>query len=261
MMQIGIALNNYMMGHEVLPPGTQNASGPIKSVDGDGFHMSWMTQILPYLEQQNVYDHINFGVSAYDEANAPVRAQRIPTFLCPSDPRGSMDPKISLSNYCGVQNDYEVPIDVNQNGVLFLNSAIGYEQVRDGSSNTIYVTESRLGGLSELGWISGTRATLRNTGISKDAPIPVRAFGVGSNEIDASYFSFYGGNRWINDYNLEANWAHQHPEFVGGGGSYHTGGWHNLLGDGSVRFISVNIDFTTLRQLMNRADGEMMKDF
>jgi hypothetical protein len=39
------------------------------------------------------------------------------------------------------------------------------------------------------------------------------------------------------------------------------GGWQSLLGDGSVRFISLSIDPKTLRNLANRADGEMMKDF
>ena len=36
MMQIGLALNNYMMAHEVLPPGTQNDTGPIQSKEGAG---------------------------------------------------------------------------------------------------------------------------------------------------------------------------------------------------------------------------------
>ena len=50
-------------------------------------------------------------------------------------------------------------------------------------------------------------------------------------------------------------------EQVGGPSSHHTGGWHNVMGDGSVRFISENIDPKTLRNLTHRADGEMLSDF
>ena len=50
-------------------------------------------------------------------------------------------------------------------------------------------------------------------------------------------------------------------EVVGGPSSFHAGGGHFLMGDGSVRFISQNIDPKTLRNLAHRADGEMLKDF
>ena len=83
LMQIGLALNNYMMAHEVLPPGTQDDVGPIQSKENGGYHMSWLTQILPFVEQQNVYEHIDFVVPVYDPLNVPVRQQRIATFLCP----------------------------------------------------------------------------------------------------------------------------------------------------------------------------------
>ena len=48
---------------------------------------------------------------------------------------------------------------------------------------------------------------------------------------------------------------------VGGPSSNHIGGWHNVMGDGSVRFISENISLPLLRNLCHRADGEMLGDF
>ena len=120
LMQIGLALQNYMMGHEVLPPGTQNVSGPIVSKeDAAQYHMGWITQILPYVEQQNVYHHIDFTQSVYAPANTSVRVRPIHMLICPSDPHTWGKPA-SLTTYCGVHNDYEAPIDVSQNGVLFL---------------------------------------------------------------------------------------------------------------------------------------------
>ena len=43
--------------------------------------------------------------------------------------------------------------------------------------------------------------------------------------------------------------------------SLHIGGCHALLCDGSIRFISQNIDTQTIRRLADRADGEVLGDF
>jgi prepilin-type processing-associated H-X9-DG protein len=47
------------------------------------------------------------------------------------------------------------------------------------------------------------------------------------------------------------------PTDVGGFGSVHSGGAHFCLGDGSVRFISQNINAKVYANLANRADGEL----
>src|SRR6185295_10285629 len=47
--QIGLAIHNYEMAHNVLPPGSVNPTGPIRS-EPQGYHMSWAVQILPYIE-------------------------------------------------------------------------------------------------------------------------------------------------------------------------------------------------------------------
>src|SRR5690606_29760896 len=67
------------------------------------------------------------------------------------------------SCYAAVHHDVEAPIDVDNHGVFFLNSRIRYEDIIDGSSQTLFLGEviAEQGG---LGWMSGTRATLRNMG-------------------------------------------------------------------------------------------------
>ncbi len=271
MMQIGLALNNYMMAHEVLPPGTQNDTGPIQSKEGAGYHMSWITQILPYLEQQNVYTHIDFNKSAYDPANAPARQQRINVFLCPSDGSSGVSPTAGATSYCGIHNDFETPIDVNQNGVLFLNSSIRYEQITDGSSNTIYVAECRLNTGSDLGWMSGTRSSLRNLVVAipnnPPAAVPSSNDGTGSAQSvaqgEATFRLHATSLSNVNGSNLRQELADMEAgrEFVGGPSSFHVGGGHFVMGDGSIRFISQNIDPKTFRNLAHRSDGDMLKDF
>lgn len=265
LMQIGLALHNYMMAHEMLPPGTQNDIGPIVSQEGAGYHMGWLTQILPQLDQLNVYDHIDFKNSVYDPANLAVRQQRISTLACPSDPSPG-GTTASGTSYCGVHNDFETPIDVNQNGVLFLNSSIRFEQIRDGSTNTAFILETQQGTGSALGWMSGTRSSLRNAVIASPIPTaPTSAVTTGQSQAvpEITYQAHASSQASFNSAALRQEMANSASgvEFVGGGGSFHAGGSHSLLGDGSVRFISSNIDPKTLRNLANRADGEMMKDF
>lgn len=158
LLQFGIALHNYDMAHGKLPPGTVDAKGPIVHLPV-GFHHSWIVQILPMLDERVAYESIQHSQSIYSNANAPVRMHSFSTLHCPSD--GFFSP--ALTNYAGVHDSREVPIDVTNNGVLFLNSAIRSDDIIDGATHTMFVGE-KLPDSSELGWASGTRATLRNTG-------------------------------------------------------------------------------------------------
>ena len=254
LMQLGIALANYESAYECFPPGTVNETGPIKS-EPKGYHMSWIVQILPYLEQRNAYRHLDFSAGAYDAKNAPVREHSIGSLGCPSDPSpyaypGGVPADSGVaSSYSACHNDVEAPIDANNSGVFFLNSHVTYDAILDGASHTIFVGERALAREAnpapavpvELGWISGTRWTLRNTGssINSDRPDPYAGPAPGGQPDQQT------------DPLLE----------VGGFSSYHTGGANFLLGDGSVRFISENIDIPVFQNLGNRHDGEMVSEF
>ena len=288
-MQLGIALHNYQMAFEMLPPGVSNPSGPVLN-EPKGYHMGWITQILPYLEQQNAFRKIDFKQSVYAKQNQQVRSHMVSGFRCPSDPTAyktgyQVDgASFELSSYVGIHNDVEAPIDENQNGVLFLNSSVRYEDVTDGSSNTIYVSEAR-GELNpvaaNLGWMSGTRATLRNGLVFTPAPVQraggggVPAGAVAVTEDDPPVDAADGEapadaapamTVMLHDSQyeiipLDPDTGKALLTYVGGLGSYHTGGWHNLMGDGSVRFISQNINTAAFRYLLNRHDGELVGEF
>ena len=286
LMQIGLALNNYMHAHGVLPPGTSNATGPIVSREpastgpqfGIGpaqgsqpvvpsqtkaadYHMSWIVQILPHIEQGNVFRHIDFTNSVYAPENLTARAKVLPVLRCPSDPGMALGSTgAGANNYCGIHNDYETPIDVNQNGVLFLNSSIRHDQITDGCSSTLFVAEVMSHRGTDLGWMSGTRSTLRNlvlrttkleTGAVTEYTIhPFPTFPGGG--------GMYGGNVAARE---EPNAPTDGSEFVGGFSSMHSTGFQAVFGDGSVRFFSQNIDSRLLRNLAHRADGEMLGEF
>lgn len=157
LMQFGIALHNYDMAHGTLPPGTVDDKGPIIHLP-IGFHHSWIVQVLPMLEQSAAYRKLNHSQSIYSKTNFPVRSYAFPMLHCPSYNASGV-----YSNYAGICDSREVPIDINNNGCLFLNSRIRFGDILDGTSNTLLVGE-KLCDESELGWSSGTRASLRNLG-------------------------------------------------------------------------------------------------
>ena len=70
--QLILAVQNYEMTFRVLPPGTVNDTGPIQN-QPTGYHHNWITQILPYVEEQVIYNHVDFKVGVYDDANLPAR--------------------------------------------------------------------------------------------------------------------------------------------------------------------------------------------
>jgi prepilin-type processing-associated H-X9-DG protein len=167
--QLILAVHNYESAHEVYPPGTINDKGPIRN-EPKGYHHNWIVQILPYVEEENAYRLIDQSVSVYAPKNAAVRQHSIGLLQCPSEP-GQMWNGIGGTNYAGSHHDVEAPIDIDNNGVFFLNSRLRYEDIRDGSSHTIFLAEKRLDG-NDLGWMSGTRATLRNTGTPLNSTVP-----------------------------------------------------------------------------------------
>lgn len=156
--QLGIALHNYEMAHRTLPPGTVDVQGPIVHLPV-GFHHSWIVQILPMLDEAVAYKQLDHSQSIYAKRNFPVRAYNVGTLRCPSSPAAGY----AQSNYAGVHDSREVPIDVTNNGVLFLNSRVRFEDISDGVTHTLFVGEKFIDP-TELGWSSGTRATLRNMG-------------------------------------------------------------------------------------------------
>jgi prepilin-type processing-associated H-X9-DG protein len=235
--QLGLALHNFDFHFEHLPPGVTNEDGPIRN-EPKGTHVSWVVKILPYMEQNAAYKLFDQEQGAYADVNRDVRAMQIRTLLCSSSPDMPTNSAqtIAHSNYAGCHHDSEAPIDKDNRGLLFLNSQIRYSQIFDGSSSTILIGEC-LSGPDSLGWVSGTRATLRNTSVIEEAKVQLPASGANANEQKVGSL------------------------FVGGFGSYHPGGVNVGLADGSSRFISKNIDPATLRQLGNRADGELMKQY
>ena len=164
LMQMGLALQSYESAHEVLPPGVVNLTGPVLD-QPKGYGFGWMTQVLPYFEMKNVYNHFNLKVGLYEPHNSTTRTNLVRSFLCPSDGGPARDGnRNAMSNYAGVHHDVEAPIAADNHGVLFLNSAVRYEDVTDGTSMTIFVGE-------KIGTTAWTWDGLRARGPASGIPV------------------------------------------------------------------------------------------
>ncbi len=264
--QLILAVHGYESAHTMYPTGTLESKGPIVNAPS-GYHHNWIERILPYMEQQVAYRHIDRSVGVYHKNNQPVRDLRLPTLICPSS--GTLGPQ---SDYAGVHHDVEAPIDVTNNGVFFLNSQVTYSDVTDGSSYTLFIGE-KLGDPKGLGWLSGTRATLRNTGVALNvtgAPmVPGGGYldeGAGVSSID------FGKPESNNDPNTETPNEDKKGDpstdeqkkqtalllAVGGFASRHPNGANFAYGDGSVQWISNDVNPKQLQQLAHRADGKLI---
>jgi prepilin-type N-terminal cleavage/methylation domain-containing protein len=226
--QVMLALQNYEDAFESLPAGVVNPDGPIKN-EPVALHQGWIIQMLPYLDAQSAYRVVDFSKSVYDPANAQVRELSLPVLICPSEPRDDR----GKSNYAGCHHDVEAPIAADNHGVLFLNSTIRRGDIVDGASYTIFTGEKHIDD-GDLGWMSGTRATLRNTGLAPNGVLaPPPADQAGAAPAPAVLY-------------------------VGGFASAHVNGAFIGFGDASVRFITDDIDLALWQRMGHREDGKLI---
>jgi prepilin-type N-terminal cleavage/methylation domain-containing protein len=241
--QLALALQNYEMAFGMLPPGTTNSAGPIvNQPSANASHISWTVRILPYIECKNVYNHFDFRAGVYDPRNLAPQQRRMELFLCPSDgaPSRLAEGRFA-TNYAGVHSSRVTPIDIDNDGLLYLNSSVRYGEIFDGTSYTVLVGEKQRPA-EVWGWASGTRDTLRNSGmlpngmlysgLSEDDPMTERT----RKELRESLPAGTTPSQML----------------PGGFSSGHLGGFQVGMADGSARYLSGMIP-----ALCGRDDGKM----
>jgi type II secretory pathway pseudopilin PulG len=120
--QLVLGLHAYNDANAKMPPGVDNN------------HFSASAYLLPYIEQQGLYNQIDFKKSIDDKANAAARKVVVVTFLSPNDPIQNVKPEYGATNY--LFNDK----------IFFLNSAANLvASIPDGTSNTIAIGETLKG--------------------------------------------------------------------------------------------------------------------
>lgn len=261
LLEVSMANQNFEMAQQHYPAGvTDPQPGPIASVEA-GLHQAWTISLLPYMDEAALYRTIQREISVYDQANRAVREITIPGFVCPADVANSNWPR---SSYAGCHHDVEAPIDLDNSGVFFLNSTVTSDDIRDGLSHTIFLGE-KVSRNDDLGWMSGTRATLRNTGtpinvdlwksIGDVQPSTTQPADVAGDALDNDTAVATGNENELNNKDAVAS---KTKLIVGGFGSLHGGGAHVAFGNGRIQFMSSGIDPKILRQLGHRDDGQLL---
>jgi prepilin-type N-terminal cleavage/methylation domain-containing protein/prepilin-type processing-associated H-X9-DG protein len=93
--QLALAVHNFHSAQEHFPPNN------LYSYDPTGPNWSWLANLLPQIEQDNLYRLANIGGSPPNNINQslPAIATRVKTFLCPSDPDAFSGPVSHPSNF------------------------------------------------------------------------------------------------------------------------------------------------------------------
>lgn len=282
--QLTLALHNYESTHTVFPPGSL----------GYPFVFSAQAQLLPYVDQAGLRNLLNFSVppmtafgTGFDATAVGQNdtAARVPLSLmvCPSDGNrvtGSVYAGISYPACTGSafngsadESNTRFASVSNADGVVFAQSAVRFRDVTDGLSQTIVFGEQLLGdGIDDL-IPAGNDARRRVVELA--AATQTTSAACGSGMSTATNWSGQRGAKWINGHLADSMYNHfygpnsKSPDCHNGYHNYaltaarsaHTGGVQVGLCDGSVRFISENINLSTWRGLATRNGGEIPGEF
>ena len=266
--QLGLAMHNYIASVNRLPL-CDEAQNPAYSVH---------TFLLPYMDQGNVYNLINFNVNYNNAANVVPIAVNIPAFICPSDPNTAAVPAgWAGTNYRANQGTgvlYGLPAagsgEPNPNGPFVPAAAMTVASITDGMSNTAAFSEHQIGDFNQA--ISSPTDTF------KPGTHPITADQAMNDciNVDTTNIANQGysniGAPWLQAYHSTTFYYHVSPPngrscmYPPGhinttAASNHAGGVHVTVCDGSVRFVNTSIDLGIWRGFGTRNGGEVLGDF
>ena len=255
MKQIALAAHNYHSSFNHFPAG----------LDANNF--SAAAQLLPFLEQDNVFRGIDFKKSIDDKANADARKTVVKTFINPFDPVKSVSMDYGATNYlfCAGSN----PDLKDNNGVFFKDSKINLATaIPDGTSNTLMAVET-LKGDSMVKAIDVHRQHVQ---LKKDAlkqikdETGVEDFKNDKNIAADRCASWMDGRFLQGTFTATRSLNDSRPDVNCGGlgglsGARGLGKVVNVaLCDGSVRQVNMNMKLETWKILAGRNDGMPVPD-
>ena len=292
--QIGLALHNYHDTYGTFPP----AGTPDVTISGQ-LHRSasWLVRILPQIEQnaaynQMVFEGVDWSMQYGKNPNWQVLTSlRVNSFYCPSSslpatraqattalmrsengaPTSSIP--LQIAQYVGISGSFFSGTNLtsfpapttpttyndgrtNYNGIIVFIHAVAHPRpirmrdITDGTSNTVAVGEQsdfrRPAGVAPRdsdrasayhggAWASGPGVPWISNATTVRLPINSK------DDSEAGQKVSYAGNTILC--------------------SPHTGGAHFTMGDGSVRFLSENVNSGTLTRLCDRSDGQVIGEF
>ncbi|MAX39381.1 MAG: prepilin-type cleavage/methylation domain-containing protein [Gimesia sp.] len=253
--QIGLALHNYHDAFNVFPPNSNGADPSLPN----GF--SWRMKVLPYIDQAPLFNQFNSSLRITDPAHLVLCQNILPVYLCPSDPTPAVKADLHVNwcfpgnatgasgaltstNVCDIAGStYDTTAAVTTYGEvcgLHPDSGPGgmfrrrqtfvtrFRDLTDGTSNVLAIGEMSPSYNPFSAWVPSDSPVHTSAAINSSSllcgPSPCQYPTIGWPQTTASQ-------------------------------SFHTGGAHFLLADGSVHFLSENMDLSLYQQLGHISDG------
>ena len=250
--QIGLALHNYHDVNLKFPPMIiyQVDDGQTLSW-GDAAAWGWGSMILPYIDHAPLFNALNPGPVRLEAAIAAAPAEfrrSLPAFRCPSDTGPDVSEltiagfEVGQASYAAVNGaDIRLSEQDVAGGIFARNGCTRMRDITDGTTNVLAV---------------GERATRDPAGNGSDELTYTRWCGVRQGNM------WHSGWRGLFEvagttYAPINSGSNTHWRWRGWFSSKHAGGCQFVLGDGSVRFMSDNIDIKLYRNLGQKSDGEV----
>jgi prepilin-type N-terminal cleavage/methylation domain-containing protein len=266
--QMALALHSYHDAQGTLPPAYMTNHAALKKTlihnrpppnsfnqyDDPGW--GWAALILPFLEEGNLADSINYQLPNYSPTNAAAVTTTLKVYTCPADSETGVFPVQTYQNpnfpvlcsaatisYAACYGDDRGQISTHPdqgNGVFCKNNPLRLTDVKDGTSNTFAIGE-RAALAAQAPWAGAmTGGTIRTT---PDAPVYRSII-----EPSPAMAMAEIGNRLLNSPDSEPY------DFFSG----HYGFVQFAFCDGSVHALSTSTNLALLQALASRAGGEIL---
>tara|TARA_R110002095_G_scaffold133986_1_gene116277 strand:+ start:5306 stop:6253 length:948 start_codon:yes stop_codon:yes gene_type:complete len=264
--QLALGLHNYQETHRVLP-----AAAYCSDAQWLKHCHTWVESLLPFIDQAALYNQINFEISNDQGVNPGVLNNwKAGVLMCPSDPDSGLYPNSREATYTPTVGEslgasYKPsagPLNMNVCAIPALTPNINCK-----SSGGAYNS------LQAPGMFNGGRISYRfrdcTDGLSN-------TFLIGETlPIYSSFNMYFASHMHIGTTNPPPNHHKTYTAcpksrdsrigdcygYLGGFMSQHVGGAHMCLADGSVRFISENIDYSTWNYLGDKDDQQVIGEF
>jgi len=266
MKQMALALHNFHDVNGHFPAGVLYTN--------PYYYWSWMAQMMPYYEQDNLYRQADAWARSggwnfwpwgdfWDNPQTPANPALgviLPTLKCPADSRQDQtisgtqagiypSSRVAFTGYLavgGISADFSNYTNTSQIGICYWKSATRMTDITDGTSNTLMVGERPPSNDLFYGWwFAG--AGWDGSGVG-DVILGAREYNYASSlGCPSSKVGFQPGNVAV---------ACDQVHFW----SLHTGGGNFAMGDGSVRFYTYSAN-SVLPQLSTRSAGEVIPNF
>ncbi|MDZ7617746.1 MAG: DUF1559 domain-containing protein, partial [Patescibacteria group bacterium] len=261
--QIGLAILNYESAHKVFPPQEIHGGNWVSNYrfstysrqhcDWEGSIGMWCNLIMPFIEQQTLYDRINFEACPQysDPVNIEIMEMEHNFLLCPSDPYRGLTTnwgatrKARIMHYYAVNGTGASKLHPDQaagvsaymhcdmgDGIFYNDSKTRIRDITDGTSNTAMVAEV---------W---GRLYRDHSAPPEGSPDHRGAESSRGMNLHSSVYFTYTPNSY-----------RKAPWYVN---SFHPGGAQSVFADGSVRFLTETIDLTTFKAIATRSGGEVI---